>query len=237
MCDFDFIDTNGCDTSSSIRYKENIENLEYGLEELLALRPISFTYKEAFSDGDPSRKIGFIAEEMASTVPEVIDYGNDGQVEGIQYGNLTAILTRAIQQIAAITGTFKQNLITWLADASNGITKIVTGLLAADRVETDELCLGSTCVTEAQLQALLSQPAAAAAANPSPPEPPPLHESATSTEAVAHEFANSEEPTSVPAATSSSPTMEAANDNPEPAQNADEPANDNAPFPMEIAAP
>jgi len=49
----------------------------------------------------------------------------------------------------------------WLADATNGIAKIVTHLLAADRVETNELCVKKSdgshvCVTGDQLAAAIS---------------------------------------------------------------------------------
>ena len=76
------------------------------------------------------------------------------------------------------------------------------------RVNTDQLCVGSTCVTEPQLQALLSQPAAAAIANPSPSETPTVDESATSTDPTVHAFATSTDPIVHESATSA----EAAND-------------------------
>jgi hypothetical protein len=45
----------------------------------------------------------------------------------------------------------------WLADAGNGINLIAANVFKSHKVETDQLCVGSTCVTEAQLQQLLSQ--------------------------------------------------------------------------------
>lgn len=44
----------------------------------------------------------------------------------------------------------------WFADAQNGIAKIVTDLLAAKRVETQELCVGAVCVTEDQFMQVFS---------------------------------------------------------------------------------
>lgn len=51
----------------------------------------------------------------------------------------------------------------WFADTTNGITKIVTELLAAKRVETQELCVDDICITRDQFAEVFggSQPAAA----------------------------------------------------------------------------
>ena len=154
--------------ASSLRYKENIQELTYGLDDVLAMRPVSYQWTLAERLNDRSRQVGFIAEEMVAVVPEVVEMSASGTPEGIDYDKLTSVLARAIQQIAAVTGTFKANLIAWFADATNGIMKIVTHLLAADRVETQELCVtdgandqSPVCVTKTELAALLSQSPAA----------------------------------------------------------------------------
>jgi hypothetical protein len=85
--------------SSSIQYKENVENLNYGLSELMQLRPVSFTYRPEHNP-DTSRKIGFIAEEMYQVIPEVVAYDDQGNIQGIDYQYLTSLNTRAIQQLA-----------------------------------------------------------------------------------------------------------------------------------------
>jgi len=59
----------GCNTSS-IRYKQNVQDLDYGLHEVLQLRPVSYQKKT-----DPSRtQFGLIAEEVALIFPEIIGY-------------------------------------------------------------------------------------------------------------------------------------------------------------------
>lgn len=82
--------------TSSIRYKENIEAIPYGLAETLQFSPKKFAYK---SDG--SIGIGFIAEEVQPIVPEVISLNSDGQPDAISYDRLTAVLCKAIQELNA----------------------------------------------------------------------------------------------------------------------------------------
>ncbi|KKP46289.1 MAG: Complement C1q protein [Candidatus Woesebacteria bacterium GW2011_GWA1_33_30] len=88
-----------CDVSS-IRYKENISDINYGLEEIMKMRPISFRHKIDFDPTDRRQKIGFLAEEMNLIVPEVVTYDNDGVTpNGIDYAKLTSLLTKGMQEL------------------------------------------------------------------------------------------------------------------------------------------
>lgn len=80
--------------ASDRAYKDNIVDLSYGLDTLMQLQPRSYTMK---AGGTP--QIGFIAQEIKSFVPEVVE-GTDGHM-GISYGNLTAVLVKAIQELNA----------------------------------------------------------------------------------------------------------------------------------------
>jgi hypothetical protein len=83
--------------TSSARYKDNIENSSYGLTEVLAMRPVTFTYK-----AEPNRHdVGFIAEEMVNVIPEVVAKTTEGEPDAISYDRLTAVLCKAIQELEA----------------------------------------------------------------------------------------------------------------------------------------
>jgi hypothetical protein len=73
----------------------------------------------------------------------------------MNYAGLTPYLVKALQEIAAITGTFKTNLIAWLADASNGI-----GQFFADVGNFHKICVtdggGTSCYTRSQLDAAVA---------------------------------------------------------------------------------
>ncbi|MBP9819584.1 tail fiber domain-containing protein, partial [Candidatus Woesebacteria bacterium] len=113
---------NGACGTSSIRYKENVESLSYGLEQIQLMRPVFFNYK-AYQEGDltrTKRRVGFIAEEMDLIAPEVVIHDETGVIDGIDYAYLTAVLANGIQQqqaqiadqqaqLAVVTGA-QQNL-------------------------------------------------------------------------------------------------------------------------------
>jgi trimeric autotransporter adhesin len=93
----DALSTSTACTASSLRYKENIHELSYGLKEVLKFNPVTFTYKP--EKGIPGLQVGFIAEDMEKIVPEVVGKDSEGRPESIDYGKLTSVLTNAIKEI------------------------------------------------------------------------------------------------------------------------------------------
>jgi hypothetical protein len=77
--------------ASDSTIKKNIRNINYGLKEVLQLRPVSYDMKS-----DNKHDIGFIAQEVKSILPEIV-YGEDGQMS-LSYGQITAVLTKAVQE-------------------------------------------------------------------------------------------------------------------------------------------
>jgi len=87
-------------STSSLKYKKDIENMSYGLDKVLALRPVTYKGKGQ-NDGD---KIygGLIAEEVdAAGLPEFVQYANDGTPDALNYGNMVALAFKAIQELHA----------------------------------------------------------------------------------------------------------------------------------------
>jgi hypothetical protein len=84
--------------ASSLQYKENIETLDYGLAEILALNPVSFNWKASERPNDPGRKIGLIAEDVINIIPEVVGLDGEGNPESIDYDKLTSLLAKGIQE-------------------------------------------------------------------------------------------------------------------------------------------
>jgi hypothetical protein len=96
-----FVDSAGglSRSTSSIRYKIDIKNATHGLAEVLALRPV--TYK-GINDKD---KVfgGLIAEEVHDIgLTEFVAYNNANEPDALHYGNMVALLTKAIQEQQAI---------------------------------------------------------------------------------------------------------------------------------------
>lgn len=90
--------------ASSARYKHDIEPLDLGLETVLALKPVAFSYNKTGNDkfdddrNRSMRQLGFIAEQARDVDERLVGFDKDGQVRTFRYENYTAVLTLAIQQ-------------------------------------------------------------------------------------------------------------------------------------------
>jgi hypothetical protein len=170
----------GCE-ASSIRYKENINDLVFDKEKFLSLTPVTFNFKKDFRLNIPDTQVGFIAEQVEPIFPDLVVYKN-GQIEGIKYANLSMYLFQVakdqqkdidiIKEFLDINSTasdvsgvspsnsifdiMKEKLVAWFADAANGIGDFVAG-----KIHTQELCVGGngseTCLTKPQVDNLLNQ--------------------------------------------------------------------------------
>jgi hypothetical protein len=78
--------------SSSIRYKENIENYTRGLDLISKLRPVTFNWK---SSGQ--RDLGFVAEEVGEVEP-LLNVVYNGRIEGVKYAQITTALVNAVKE-------------------------------------------------------------------------------------------------------------------------------------------
>ena len=82
-------------TTSDRRLKENIELIADGKEKLLAMNPVTHTWK-ADPNGDAVH--GFIAQEMQEVVPEAVSGGPDGDdMMSMDYGRITPVIVAALQ--------------------------------------------------------------------------------------------------------------------------------------------
>jgi len=90
-------------TSSDYRLKENEVLISDGIERLKTLKPYRFNFKE-----DPSTTVdGFFAHEVTA-VPEAISGEKDGEeMQGVDYGRITPLLTAALQEAIAEIETLK----------------------------------------------------------------------------------------------------------------------------------
>jgi hypothetical protein len=87
---------NGTINTSDARLKTDIANLQYGLESILKLRPVTFRWKNEESS---SPHLGLLAQEVAQVITEVVDTGNDNNhTLGINYSELVPVLIKSIQE-------------------------------------------------------------------------------------------------------------------------------------------
>ena len=104
----DIYATNGIVNTSDRRLKENITPIHYGLEDLLKLRPVSFTWIDKPQQGV---KLGLIAQELQEVIGEVVkssDYKAASDTSefkmvdqdrlGVYYSDLIPVLIKSIQE-------------------------------------------------------------------------------------------------------------------------------------------
>ena len=85
--------------ASDEKLKKDIADITYGIDTVKALKPRKYKMK-----ADNKEKIGFIAQEVESHIPEVVTTGTnpDGvEQKNLAYQHLTAVLTRALQEAIA----------------------------------------------------------------------------------------------------------------------------------------
>jgi Chaperone of endosialidase/YadA head domain repeat (2 copies) len=86
---------NGTIQTSDRRMKKDINNIKYGLNTLMKLRPVSYKWKKGSQDVN----LGLIAQEVQKLIPEVIDVGDDkDKTLGMKYTELIPVLISAIQE-------------------------------------------------------------------------------------------------------------------------------------------
>ena len=79
--------------TSARKHKECIIPLSTQLENIKALSPVQFTWKE-----DGREDYGFIAEEVEKVLPKLVSYEDNGELHGIQYSKITSVLVKALQE-------------------------------------------------------------------------------------------------------------------------------------------
>ncbi len=136
---------------SDQRLKENITDFGSGLD---ILKNIDVkNYNMIASPGKP--ETGFIAQNVQQYFPSAVSIVDpkNGYM-GVSYVSFIPVLTRAIQEIANITGSFRDSLMAWFASSANGIHDFFT-----NTSHQKTLCVGDvgseTCITKTQLDGLL----------------------------------------------------------------------------------
>jgi|9_EtaG_2_1085328.scaffolds.fasta_scaffold15029_3 hypothetical protein len=89
--------------SSSRRYKQDITDATWGLDEVKQLRPVTFRSNRTDELCDPNVHGGFIAEEVHDIggLTSFIGYDENNEAETLHYGNMVSLLTKAIQELSA----------------------------------------------------------------------------------------------------------------------------------------
>ncbi|MFD2823803.1 tail fiber domain-containing protein [Lacinutrix iliipiscaria] len=93
--------------SSDRRLKKDIEDLNYGLNEILALSPKAYNWKNREQD---YKSMGLIAQEVQSVINEIVHIADDeNKTLSVSYTELIPVLINAIQEQQQTINTLKKN--------------------------------------------------------------------------------------------------------------------------------
>ena len=93
--------------TSDVRMKENIQTLTDGLDKIMQLRGVTFTWK---SNPEYGTRIGFIAQEFEKVIPELVFTNEADGYKGINYAETTAVLVEAMKELKAENNALKARL-------------------------------------------------------------------------------------------------------------------------------
>jgi hypothetical protein len=91
--------------SSGRAMKRDIHDLELGIETVMQLRPRAFQWRS-----NNSADIGFIADEVARVNPILAVYNEEGELQSVKYSQLTALLTKALQDQVRERNSIEEDL-------------------------------------------------------------------------------------------------------------------------------
>jgi len=129
----DVFATNPVIQTSDRRMKENIEDMDYGLEEIMQLRPVTYTWKDNERKG---LQMGLIAQEVLEVTPEVVYQPSKDMVQdekgnwapagdengrlGMRYTNLIPVLINGMKEQQSIIEQQNQRIDELEAAIANG---------------------------------------------------------------------------------------------------------------------
>ena len=85
----------GWTTWSDRRAKENISNITGALDTVLAMRGVYFNY---IQDESKNKRVGFIAQELESVLPEAVRYAEEIDEYSVEYAQIVSVLAEAIKE-------------------------------------------------------------------------------------------------------------------------------------------
>lgn len=104
--------TTGTACTSDIRYKKNFSNLNNSLDKISQMNGLYYFWKtDEFKEKGfkEDRQIGFIAQEVEKTFPELVTTDNKGY-KSVDYARLTPVLVEAIKELKSKNDLLEQKL-------------------------------------------------------------------------------------------------------------------------------
>jgi Chaperone of endosialidase len=107
---------------SDRRIKDNIRPIEHGLDDLMKLQPVNYEVK-----GSGEKQVGFIAQDVAAIVPEVVSYDDKQDKYGMSYGNLVAVAVKAVQELKVENDKLREEIRQLTQDPASSGERLSSG--------------------------------------------------------------------------------------------------------------
>lgn len=104
---FDYMFANHFEDPSSIRFKQDVQDVTDDDYDLMALRPITYRLKK---DAKGKRSLGFIAEEVYASCPMLVDCDEKGLPSALEYSRFTVIAIREIQKLRHVVAGLEKRI-------------------------------------------------------------------------------------------------------------------------------
>jgi hypothetical protein len=136
--------------SSDERLKNVDGSFTRGLADIVKLNPISYHWNAISGLDMQNSYSGFSAQNVQSAIPEAVGTTSNGYLT-LQDRPILAAVVNAVKDIGSVSGIFKDNLVAWLGNASNGVGAVFAASLHAH----DTICVDDQCLTKSDVHTLL----------------------------------------------------------------------------------
>lgn len=82
---------------SDFNLKNSIDTINFGLSDVLKLKPVSFNWNDEQRNINEYKSMGFIAQDVMNIIPNAVSTMGDGDMQ-VDYNAIVATLTKAIQE-------------------------------------------------------------------------------------------------------------------------------------------
>ena len=95
---------------SDFNLKNSIDTINFGLSDVLKLKPVSFNWNDEARNINEYKSMGFIAQDIMDVIPNAASTMGDGDMQ-VDYNAIVATLTKAIQEQQALIKALEQRIL------------------------------------------------------------------------------------------------------------------------------
>jgi hypothetical protein len=95
---------------SDFNLKNSIDTINFGLKDVLKLKPVQFNWNDINRNLNEYKNLGFIAQDVMDVIPNAASSMGDGDMQ-VDYNAIVATLTKAMQEQQTLIKALEQRII------------------------------------------------------------------------------------------------------------------------------